>query len=103
MSRALSALRPVLDTSTVEKLQNVGQNPEHSRYLTLVKSMTNRKYKLSKILKHITRNKNMGVNLAKNLFPKDRKKKNKTRVSSIISVNDANGDNLKPPQVAWTE
>ncbi|XP_019873312.2 putative ammonium transporter 2 [Aethina tumida] len=103
VSRALSALRPVLDTSTVEKLQNVGQNPEHSRYLTLVKSMTNRKYKLSKILKHITRNKNMGVNLARNLFPKDRKKKNKTRVSSTISVNDANGDNLKPPQVAWAE
>lgn len=71
VSRALSAFRALIDTTNVEYLNDVGCNPGHNKHLDMVSVLgKKRRYKLSRVLRRITRNKNLGINRVKNLFPK---------------------------------
>lgn len=91
VSRALSAFRTLMDTSNVEQLNEIGCNPGHIKNLDTVSILAKEKsYKLSKILRKITRNKNLGINRGKNLCPKSRKlslkpPKNNTTLNENIS------------------
>lgn len=64
----------MIDTTSVDKLNNIGSNPGHDKHLDLVSILAKkRRYKLSRILRNITRNKNLGISRVKNLFPKNKK------------------------------
>nr|XP_023030427.1 putative ammonium transporter 3 isoform X1 [Leptinotarsa decemlineata]XP_023030428.1 putative ammonium transporter 3 isoform X1 [Leptinotarsa decemlineata] len=110
VSRALSAFRPVLDTTDVEQLNNVGLNPGHDKHLEMVKTMAKKKrYTLSKILRQVTKNKNLGINVAKNLFPKNkthprRLSKRSTENFKMKVTNLCNETDYGiTPHVAWLE
>ncbi|XP_060518503.1 putative ammonium transporter 2 isoform X2 [Cylas formicarius] len=76
VSRALSAFRPVYDTTEVENLENVGMNPGHDKHLNTVKFLATKKhYRMSKILKVITSDQNIGVKFLDGIFKKKRKSK----------------------------
>ncbi|XP_066155328.1 putative ammonium transporter 2 isoform X1 [Euwallacea fornicatus] len=69
VSRALSAFRAVLDTTKAENLNTVGMNPGHDKHLNMVKTLAFRKnLRLSKILKIVSKNQNLGVKMSKNLI-----------------------------------
>ncbi|KAJ8928851.1 hypothetical protein NQ314_018527 [Rhamnusium bicolor] len=107
VTRALSAFRPVLDTSNVDCLKDVGLNPGHDKHLDMVKILARKKkYKLSKILRDITKNNNLGISMVRNLIPKKKtsglsskskveKFKTKFRSSSIGT------ENIKTSNIAW--
>ncbi|XP_044746207.1 putative ammonium transporter 2 [Coccinella septempunctata] len=92
VSRALSALRSVYDTSEIEKLNGIGYNPGHEKNLEMVKKLAKtKKYRLSKILNDLTRNKKLGCNSPKSLIPRGRFRK-KMNVSNGQDVkNEVNG------------
>ena len=94
VSRAISTLGPVLDTAKVINLDNVGTNPMHEKNLNVVKNLSRKKrYRFSKILKDITRNRNLGINIVGNLLPKKARKS---------TAKEANGDRKeKETQIAW--
>ncbi|KAK4884898.1 hypothetical protein RN001_001169 [Aquatica leii] len=70
VSRAVSAFRPCLDTTEIDKVPSVGLNPAHEAKVNYIQKMNLRKkYKLSRILKDITKNRSFGINVAKKLFP----------------------------------
>lgn len=109
MSRALSALRPCLDTTDVENIIHIGLNPGHDTNLNTLKTLNRKKrYKFSKILKDITKNRNFGINVARNLFPSNKIKKKKT---TSQQVNNNNVDESKEdknsaqsmPHIAWLD
>lgn len=76
VSRAISALRPCIDTNTVEDIINVGLNPAHNFNLNMMKELQRRKkYRFSKVLMDMTKNRNFGINKHWNLFPHKGKKK----------------------------
>ncbi|CAH0556609.1 unnamed protein product [Brassicogethes aeneus] len=101
ISRAISAFRPVLDTSNVDKINNIGLNPGHNKSLNIIKIMARRKYKLSSILRDITQHRNMGVNLPKNLFPKIKKKKPTVVRPAQHNVHVDGEDGTKGAPIAW--
>lgn len=103
MSGALSALRPVIDTSEIENLDEVGKNPGHAKNLVIFKNMARKKrYKLSKILKDLTRNRNMGINVATKLFPKGKNKRQSGTNGRTGTAQTKSEDNSrKPSQMAW--
>lgn len=107
MSRALSALRPVLDTTEVENIIDIGLNPGHDINLTALKDLHRKKqYKLSKVLKDLTRNRNFGINVAKNLFPSNKVKRNKRsgkdEQNKIRATIEKKPSLLEPiPNLAW--
>ncbi|KAJ8957985.1 hypothetical protein NQ318_001986 [Aromia moschata] len=107
VSRALSAFRPVLDTTSVEQLKDVGLNPGHDKHLDMVKTLAKkRRYKLSKILRDITRNNNLGINLAKNLVRKAKKKENQTKEASEklkTNIMSPLNETKNVPHIAWME
>ncbi|KAG5897809.1 hypothetical protein JTB14_011809 [Gonioctena quinquepunctata] len=110
VSRALSAFRPVLDTSDVEHLKDVGMNPGHDKHLDMVESMAKkRRYKLSKILRDVTKNRNFGINIAKNLFPKNKVKLRRYSKNSVDNFKVKMGplsdekDYGKATRVAWMD
>ncbi|KAK9884064.1 hypothetical protein WA026_005001 [Henosepilachna vigintioctopunctata] len=81
VSRALSALRSVYDTSEIEKLEGVGYNPGHDLNLDIVKNLTTKKkYRLSQVLRIITKNRKMGCNSPRSLI-RSRKFKSKMNCS----------------------
>lgn len=70
VSRAVSALRPCMETSDVEEIVRIGLNPGHDHNVQLIKTMNrNRKARLTKVFKELTRNKTFGINVARKLFP----------------------------------
>lgn len=107
VSRALSALRPGLDMTEVDKIVQVGLNPGHDYNLDVMKDMNiKRRYKFSKVLKDLTRNRNFGINIAKNLFPnkKDRIKTAKIKPHNLESNNvllTKLATEPSGPQLAW--
>lgn len=111
VSRALSAFRALMDTTSAEDLNEVGCNPGHDQHLNMVNMLANkRRYKLSRVLKNITRSKNLGINRVKNLFPKSRKvclKQRKPKTPSEVlnskyTHHDAdNGNNTTLAWVNW--
>lgn len=117
ISRAMSALRPHLDVSELEKIHPIGMNPAHESKVETMKILMARKkhLRLSKILKSITKERHFGINLAKNLIPK-RTKKDKATASNnqVAAVKEfpknamipnisITASNDKPPQFAWTD
>lgn len=79
----MSALRDMIDTSDVENIVGVGLNPGHDVNLVKLKNLSNRRrYKFSRMLQNITKNRNFGINTARKLFPK----KNELRASSALST-----------------
>lgn len=100
VSRALSALRPMVDTTEIENIINIGLNPGHDVNLNTLKNLNRRKrYKFSKILKDLTRNRNFGINVAKNLFPPTKLKRDK-KIDKETSNTVPTGQN---PQTAATD
>lgn len=100
MSRAISAFKPVLDTRKVQGLDNIGMNPMHEKKLNLVKFLSRKKrYSLSRILRDLTKNRNLGINVPKNLFPK-KKKNSETGKSENVS-SERMDDTSIPPRMAW--
>lgn len=90
----MSALRSVYDTSEIEKLEGVGYNPGHDMSLERVKKLaSNKKYRLSKILKDLTKNRKLGCNSPKSLIPKRRFKKKMNVTNGQEVKNAANGNN----------
>lgn len=78
MSRAISAFKPCLDISDMEQYSSIGLNPGHDAKINTIQDMNRKqKYKLSKILKDITKNRNFGINVARRLFPTKKSNKNK--------------------------
>lgn len=62
-----------MDTTSVEQLNDIGSNPGHDKHLDIVNSLSKkRSYKLSRVLRNITKNKNLGINRVRNLYPKRR-------------------------------
>ncbi|KAL3286600.1 hypothetical protein HHI36_001100 [Cryptolaemus montrouzieri] len=95
VSRALSALRSVYDTSEIEKLKGIGYNPGHDLNVDVVKNLAQKKkYRLSKILRDITKNRKMGWNTPKTLMPK-RRFKGKMDISTLQDQNNAAETNGK--------
>ncbi|XP_017786969.1 PREDICTED: putative ammonium transporter 2 [Nicrophorus vespilloides] len=105
VSRALSALRPVLDTSSVENIIAVGLNPGHDINLKSLKNMTNKKkYKLSKMLRDITKNRNFGINVARQLFPNKKiEKKRSLTVKRNNLITPISSDAKFPPPIPWLD
>ncbi|XP_044265151.1 putative ammonium transporter 2 isoform X2 [Tribolium madens] len=100
VSRAISVLGPVLDSEDVRRIDNIGMNPMHERNINLVKNLSRKKrYKFSKILRDITRNRNLGINLAKNLLPKKARKKSAPKETDLGDRSDNPGPG--PSQMAW--
>lgn len=98
VSRAISVLGPVLDSDDVRRIDNIGVNPMHEKNINLVKNLARKKrYKFSRILRDITRNRNLGINLAQNLFPKKAKKKSAPKPQTNVSQEQESA----PPQMAW--
>lgn len=116
----MSVLRPHIDTSEMDKIDVIGLNPAHHKQLETMNMMARkRNMRFSKVLKFVTRDKNFGINLPKNLFPTKKNKKNvdqlnnnenetehkkaikKVRVSpsatTVKTIDEA------PPQYAWVE
>lgn len=76
----MSALRPILNSASIENVENIGVNPGHLKNLDVVKQMARkRKYSFIRALKKITKNKNMGINFASKLFPRKLKTSRKTK------------------------
>ncbi|KAF5290991.1 hypothetical protein FQA39_LY14522 [Lamprigera yunnana] len=76
VSRAVSAFRPCLDTSEVENIISVGVNPGHDTNVGVIQSLSHKKkYKLSRILRDVTRNRNFGINVARKIFPKKKRER----------------------------
>ncbi|XP_072380960.1 putative ammonium transporter 2 [Diabrotica undecimpunctata] len=99
VSRAVSAFRPVLDTNDIDQLNTVGMNPEHHKHVDAVKTMARKKrYRLSKILRDITKDRNMGINVAKKLFPKKNSPGAKQPTTATVVQN---GTEVKSSQLAW--
>jgi hypothetical protein len=105
VSRAISVLGPVLDPSDVQGLDNVGTNPMHEKNLNHVKNLSRKKrYKFSRILRDVTRNRNLGINIAQNLFPKRAKRKSAPRQDTSGGKGGAAaavGDVGAPTHIAW--
>uniref|UniRef100_A0A6P7FBL8 Ammonium transporter n=2 Tax=Diabrotica virgifera virgifera TaxID=50390 RepID=A0A6P7FBL8_DIAVI len=98
VSRAVSAFRPVFDTNDIDQLNTVGMNPEHHKHVDAVKNMARKKrYRLSKILRDITKNRNMGINVARKLFPKKSHGTKQPMTASVVH----NGTEVKSSQLAW--
>lgn len=59
-----------METSDVDEIVRIGLNPGHDHNLELIKTMNrNRKPRLTKVFKELTRNKTFGINVARKLFP----------------------------------
>ncbi|RZC33607.1 ammonium transporter 3 [Asbolus verrucosus] len=103
VSRAISVLGPVLDPKDIENLDNVGMNPMHERNLNLVKNLSRKKrYKLSRILRDVTKNRNLGINLARNLFPKKKSKKEGAAARKDVPAIQVD-EVAAPPRMAWID
>ncbi|KAJ8971029.1 hypothetical protein NQ317_013962 [Molorchus minor] len=104
ISRALSAFRPVLGTSDIDHLNEVGSNPGHNKHLDTVKSFKKRQYNIYKILKEITKDKNLGINFSKNLLPKKKIKPNTKRIAKAKNGSTPLSNTIAAnPYIAWTE
>ncbi|CAH1164026.1 unnamed protein product [Phaedon cochleariae] len=110
VSRAVSAFRTVLDTTEIEKLKTVGLNPGHDKSLNMVDHLAKRKkYKLSRILRDITKNRNLGINISKNLIPRKKDRRPKSIKSPEHNFNvklRPTTDNSEVPrtaQIAWMD
>lgn len=99
----------MLDTSEVENIIGIGLNPGHDINLNTLKNLNRKKrYKFSKVLKDFTRNRNFGINVARNLFPSNGMKRKKIsakeRPNSLSTVADqmaAKAENV--PNLAWID
>lgn len=90
----------------MEHLDDIGRNPGHAKNLAIVKNMVRKKrYNLSKIMKDITKNRNMGINVARKLFPKNRRKMQSDNKAQAEMMNGKVEENYftrtKTPQMAW--
>lgn len=110
LTRAVSALRPALNTaeSKIENITNIGVNPGHDSHLEDIHHMTRkRKSYFVKALKDLTRNRNLGVNVAKNIFPQKLRQINKKKINkNVENAGDAKrqiniGETGKLPAMAW--
>lgn len=119
----MSAFRPHLDIQEMEKIVPIGMNPAHDSKIENIRVIMARKkhIRLSKVLKTLTKGKNFGISLPKNLFPKRKKKvadtelppnnistTNKTIVipeisKKIIPNISITTSGEKPPQFAWAD
>ncbi|KAL1497506.1 hypothetical protein ABEB36_008456 [Hypothenemus hampei] len=98
VSRALSAFRAILDTSTEETLNSVGMNPAHDKRLTLVKILASRRrYRLSKILKAISKNQNFGIKMFRAIFPGRKRRGNVHKDKKSLTGSRPNVN------IAWTD
>lgn len=109
-------LRPHVETTDLEKIGTIGTNPAHNHQIEAISVMSRkRNLRFSRILKFVTRNRNFGINMPRNLFPHQKIKKsldkdldnNNKRFSSksrkpraSITVNTID---MIQPQYAWTE
>lgn len=98
----------MLDTTDVENIISIGLNPGHDINLNTLKNLNRRKrYKFSKVLKDLTRNRNFGINVAKNLFPTRKLKKDKTlhkdRPNSIATIQNKVSGVDTVPNLAWID
>lgn len=77
-----------MDTTSAEQLSAIGSNPGHIKHLDTVSILAKKRYyKLSRVLRCITRNKNLGINRVKNLYPKSKKftlKLNRTKTTNDV-------------------
>lgn len=104
MSRAVSAFRTVLDTKQIDGLNTVGVNPEHHKHVDAVKTLARMKrYRLSRILKDITKNRNFGINVAKKLIPKRnyRDRQNPRHMVATMTATISQEENGLKSQMAW--
>lgn len=98
----------MLDTTDVENIISIGLNPGHDMNLNTLKNLNRRKrYKFSKVLKDLTRNRNFGINVAKNLFPTRKLKKNPNdtndRPISKGTTQNKVSDKDTVPNLAWID
>ncbi|CAH1111858.1 unnamed protein product [Psylliodes chrysocephalus] len=104
VSRAVSAFRTVLDTKQIDGLNTVGVNPEHHKHVDAVKTLARMKrYRLSRILKDITKNRNFGINVAKKLIPKRnyRDRQNPRHMVATMTATISQEENGLKSQMAW--
>lgn len=84
-------------------MDNVGLNPMHEKKLNLVKFLSRKKrYTLSKILRDLTKNRNLGINVPKNLFPKKNTKPGAEKPHDAVSSGRTN-DTSTAPRMAWID
>ncbi|XP_050312668.1 putative ammonium transporter 2 isoform X1 [Anthonomus grandis grandis] len=99
VSRALSAFRAVLDITEAERLNIVGTNPGHDKHLSLIKSLSKRSnHRLSKILRIVAINDNLGNRMKGSLLSMIRIKKKKVQLPRIQKVLEPN-----VPKLAWVD
>lgn len=114
VSRAVSVLRPILNSEYIENLDNVGTNPGHLSNLDIVKQMARkRKCSFIRAFKRITRNRNLGINIGHKLMPRklkgSRKSKKKDPKSKGVYAEErsrssvSRGVTSKPVVFAWLD
>lgn len=105
VTRAVSVLRPILNSEYTENIENVGVNPGHENNLNIVNEMApKRKYSFIKALRAITRKRNLGINLSNKLLPKEGKKSKSNSKPKNMAENKSrfsSGASNKVPVLAW--
>ncbi|VEN55964.1 unnamed protein product [Callosobruchus maculatus] len=85
VSRAVSALTSAIDTSEISRLHNIGLNPAHNKQIQMIGDMKNKKrLRLPAIFKEIIRNRDLGINNAKKLIPRRKKKANLDTTGNFV-------------------